>query len=381
MTAAVPHGAVGARVWLRGLAVRDFRNLRRVNLELPPEGIAVVGDNGHGKTNLLESIYYLQLLRSGRSARDTELVRFGAEGFHLAAHAVDAPAHEVSVGFERATRRKRVRLDGVEIARLSEAIGALPSVMFSPRDVELAAGSPSARRRYLDITLALSSRRYLSALQQYRAALARRNAALRAAAPGAGSSQRVAVWEPALAKHGAVLLLERRAWVEEAAPRFAELCAAIGEREPVELRYAGGVEPGDDAEAALRAALEEKRPLDLRRGLTHAGPHRDELRLRLSGRELRSYGSAGQQRTASIALRLLEAETLRRSRRSEPLLLLDDPFAELDGRRAARILDLIAGTTLGQVILAVPRDSEIPPEFTRLERWRVADGAMARLAV
>ena len=188
-------------VLLRSLSLRDFRNLERVQLDVPSEGLAIVGDNGQGKTNLLEAIYYLQLLRSARGARDQDVVRFGAAGFHIAAEASVGRARSLSAAFQRAGKRKRVTVDGIEPPRLSDALGSLPAVMFSPRDVELVAGSPSERRRFLDVALALTSRRYLSALQHYRAALVRRNAALRDAArkgePGAVA--RAAVWEPALA--------------------------------------------------------------------------------------------------------------------------------------------------------------------------------------
>ena len=165
---------------LARLSVRDFRNLERVELELPPEGMVVVGENGHGKTNLLEAAYYLQLLRSARGARDVDLVRFGAQAFHLGADTTGGKGgHGIGVGFERATKRKRVTLDGAEPLRLSDALGALPAVLCSPRDAALVSGSPAERRRYLDVTLALTSRPYLTALQSYRASLARRNAALR----------------------------------------------------------------------------------------------------------------------------------------------------------------------------------------------------------
>jgi DNA replication and repair protein RecF len=164
---------------LNTLAVRDFRNLERVELSPPSEGLVLIGENGQGKTNLLEAIYYLQILRSARGARDQDLIRFGAEAFHLHADVETDAAHQIGVGFERAGKRKRVRLDGAIPERLSDALGALPSVMFSPDDVELIAGSPNARRRFLDIMLALTSRGYLPALQRYRAALSRRNAALR----------------------------------------------------------------------------------------------------------------------------------------------------------------------------------------------------------
>ncbi|MDE3053484.1 MAG: DNA replication/repair protein RecF, partial [Gemmatimonadota bacterium] len=190
-------------VRLATLRLRDFRNFTRLDLALPAAGLVVVGENGQGKTNLLEAAYYLQLLRSVRGARDADLVRFGAAGFHVEGRVEAGPA--VAVGFERGSRRKRVTLDGTPMARLSDAIGALPAVMFSPADVELVAGAPVARRRYLDIQLALTSRPYLAALQTYRGALARRNAALRDAARTGRADARVTVWDAPLAEAGGVL--------------------------------------------------------------------------------------------------------------------------------------------------------------------------------
>ena len=364
---------------LARLSVRDFRNLERVELELPPEGMVVVGENGHGKTNLLEAAYYLQLLRSARGARDVDLVRFGAAAFHVGADTTGTRGgHGIGVGFERSTRKKRVTLDGAEPPRLSDALGALPAVLCSPRDAALVSGSPGERRRYLDVTLALTSRPYLSALQSYRAALARRNAALREGARAARDEARIAVWEPALAEHGARIWRARLAWVAEHQARFASVCEAIGEEGTATMRYATSLDPDEtDVVAALGRALEAKRGLDLKRGLTHAGPHRDDLELILAGRDLRTFGSAGQHRTAAIALRVLEQETLRDRRDTAPLLLLDDPFAELDARRSARILQLFAGEGAGQTILAVPREGDIPPGLTRLARWRVRHGALS----
>lgn len=375
------------------LDVRDFRNLLHVELVPPSEGVVLVGENGQGKTNLLEAIHYLQLFRSSRGARDLDLVRFGAEAFHLGATVETDRRHEIGVGFERATRRKRARIDGAVPERLSDALGALPSVMFSPGDVELAAGSPSVRRRYLDVMLALTDRKYLVALQHYRAALLRRNAALRLASraskPGGGSgggggsphreaAASIAVWNEPLARHGAVLWLERRAWVASIEARIELLCREIGEAGIVRARYASTLAASDDPAAALARALEDKRAADLRRGLTEVGPHRDDLVITLDGRELRVFGSAGQQRTAAIALRMLEAATISERSGRAPLLLLDDPFAELDVRRTKRILEWLSRAGCGQTILAVPRESEIPDELTRLERMRVTGGAVMR---
>jgi DNA replication and repair protein RecF len=361
------------------LAARDFRNLAHVEIAPPPEGLVVIGDNGQGKTNLLEAIYYLQILRSARGARDQDIVRFGAEGFHVAATIETDTRHEVGVGFERAGKRKRVRVDGVIPERMSHALGTLPAVMFSPSDVDLIIGPPSVRRRFLDIVLALTARGYLDALQRYRGALARRNAALREAArSGRQSPSSVSVWEPALAEHGALLARERRAWVTSMADALERLCNEIGEPGRVRVSYSSGVPVTDDGAATLADALAAKRSSDLARGLTHVGPHRDDLSITLDGRELRVFGSAGQQRTAAIAMRMLEAATFTERTARTPLFLLDDPFAELDTRRSSRILGLLERNGLGQTILAVPREGDIPRELTRLERLHVVGGQVGQ---
>ena len=380
--------ARGARVWLRSLAIRDFRNLERVDLDIPAAGLAIVGNNGQGKTNLLEAIYYLQTLRSARGARDSETTRFGTGGFHISGKADTPELHEISVGFDRQAKKKKAVVDGVAPRRLSDALGALPSVMFSPTDLDLVGGSPAVRRRFLDLTLALTSRKYLHALQHYRANLLQRNAALRDATKRGASDARVAVWEPALAEHGALLVAARARWVLEWAPGFRDLCAQIGEQAPVGMRYsspcgevlaqATPLSAAKQCQDALVAALAEKRPLDLRRGLTHVGPHRDELELTLDGREMRTFASAGQQRTAAIALRMLEATTIKHHSGAEPLFLLDDPFAELDGGRAERILGLLQEGGIGQTILAVPRASDIPRELMKLDRVSIRNGSIDR---
>jgi len=339
-------------------------------------------------------VAYLHLLRSVRGARDADVVRFGEAGWHIRGEAsfggiVPAPAARVvALGFERGSRRKRVTVAGAIPRRLSDALGAVPSVTFAPVDAEMVRGGPAARRRYLDVTLATTSRRYLTALQAYRGGLLQRNTALRSLARGAGEAA-AAAWEPLLAESGAVLWAERAAWVVRWGPELARISAAIGERGVVEMRHAmrysaasDGVcdEAASPAELAgvLAAALEAGRAGDVRHGATRVGPHRDDLILTLGGRDMRTYGSAGQQRTAAIALRILEAGTLRLGTGAAPVLLFDDPFAELDEGRARAILDVLGGggDTVGQVILAVPRAADIPLGLTRLERCAIADGVV-----
>jgi DNA replication and repair protein RecF len=371
-----PADAATARARLVALTLSDFRNVARAELELPPDGVAIVGDNGQGKTNLLEAVAYLELLRSMRGARDRDLVRFGADAFHVGATLSGVTAERIGVGASRAGV-KRVTLDGAEAPRLGDGLGALPSVCVSPADVSLVAGGPAERRRLLDIVLALTDATYLSALRHYRAALARRNAALRTARHALGA---VRAWDAPLAEHGAVLVRARHAWAADAAPRFAELCVAIGEAAPMSLRYESAFGAHADVAEEIVQALAASLDQDLQRSATQCGPHRDDLALTLGGRSLKNTGSAGQHRTAAIALRLIEADTIRHRTRVQPVLLLDDPFAELDPGRARRVLALLQDATVGgsgQVILCVPRADEIPEAFTRLSRWRVRAGVFS----
>jgi DNA replication and repair protein RecF len=375
--------APAPRLHVARLALRDWRNYDAAALALPPAGLALVGDNGQGKTNVLEALYYLNLFRSVRAARDRELVRFGAPAFHVSAEVEGSPRHclRVGVGYESASQRKKVTLDGVEVTRLSDAVGAVPSVLLSPDDVQLVRGAPGERRRYLDVALSLTDRRYLHALQRYRHALAQRNAALRAALGRIDDAAlaSAAVFEPTLAESGALLLARRQAWVERAAPRYDALLAAIGERAPVKLalrRFGAGETDEAALSRALADSLASHRASDARRGTTHGGPHRDDVQLLLDGRDLRSFGSAGQQRSAALALRVLEAELLRDGLGVAPLLLLDDPFAELDAGRAARILALLGDRELGQVVLAVPRGEDVPRALGHLATVPVHGGAL-----
>jgi DNA replication and repair protein RecF len=167
-------------------------------------------------------------------------------------------------------------------------------------------------------------------------------------------------------------------WTTAHADGFAALCRAIGESQVAALTYEGSAADSDDPRAELLAQLERQREHDCRRGLTQSGPHRDDLVLLLGEHDLRQVGSAGQQRTSAIVLRMLEAATHREATGVIPVLLLDDPFAELDRRRTVSILGLLEQQGVGQCVLCVPREDEIPARFTRLERWSVKDGSFSR---
>ena len=354
---------------LTGLTVRNFRNIAALDVDLPETGVVIIGANGQGKTNLLEAIYYLVLFRSFRGAKDRELVRFGTPGFFVAGSA----RSRVTAGYEVAGKRKKVTVDRAPAERLSSAVGHVVAVPFSPADREIVAGGPGARRRYLDVLLSLSQRGYLARLSAMRAALKQRNAALRL---GQGDAARA--FDAPLAAAAADVAKMRTAWTTQWEERFRTVCTALGESGTSSMRYHSHAAGPDGAAPDLQALLAAAIDRDLRRGATTVGPHRDDLRLVLDERNLRTYGSAGQQRTTAIALRLLEAETLAEATGSVPIALYDDVFAELDDKRQANLLALIRNTLPGQAIVTAPRASEVPQELFDRPRWAITGGALAQ---
>lgn len=377
--------AVAARV-CRELRLRQFRNFADLELSVPAQGVAIIGDNGAGKTNLLEAVYYLEIFRSFRGAPDDQLVRLGEDAFHIRGRFEEpgtGEACEITAAYERRTRRKRVTVNGAEPERLGDALGGVCAVVFSPSDVGIVAGSPAERRRFLDIVLSLNRPGYLHALQRYRQILKQRNAMLRDGAPPA----LLAAWDEGLVEWGSRLLVARAEWIAERSPGFARRYAAIAGGAPARLAYDAAVPiPGGEgmvpapaeAAAAFRAELARLAERERERRITLVGPHRDDLSLTfrtpLGEADLRGLGSGGQQRTAAIVLRMLEAETIRGARGREPLVLLDDLFAELDPGRSRRILELLEEEERGQVILTAPKASDLELRQGTLPRWRIAHG-------
>ncbi len=369
----------------RELRLRGFRNFAELELTFPAEGVAIIGDNGSGKTNLLESIYYLEIFRSFRGAPDEQLVRMGEEAFHVRGRFEDpvlGDTREIEAAYERRTRRKRVAVNGAVPERIGDALGGVGAVIFSPSDVAIVAGSPSERRRFLDIVLSLNRPGYLQALQRYRQVLKQRNAMLRDGALPA----LLAAWDEGLVEWGARLVAARAEWVSEHAEGFARRYEAIaggatawlGYDAAIPMRSTDGPPTVAEAAEAFRAELARVAQREQERGITLVGPHRDDLALRfrtMSGEaDLRDFGSGGQQRTAAIALRMVEAETIRQARGRDPIVLLDDIFAELDPGRSRRILELLEAEGHGQAILTAPKASDLEPRQGTLPRWRIAKG-------
>jgi DNA replication and repair protein RecF len=353
-------------VRLRRLAARGFRNLADLDCDVPARGVALLGANAQGKTNFLEAVYYPVLFRSFRGAPDPEVTAFGAAGFQVEVAVEDAGVGTLSAGYGSAGRRKRILLDGAESERLTEAVGRWLAVVFLPSDVELASGPAALRRQYLDRLLSLADRRYLRALAHFRAALAQRNSALRQGRP-----ELAWAFDRPLAASGAEIVAARERWARHAAARFAAEFDCMGERGRATLGYRGSPELADPG--AWTQTLAMAQAADCARGASTVGPHRDDLRLEIGGRPVREFGSTGQHRSAAVALKLLELATLREARETEPALLLDDVFAELDDERRRRLASRLVAPDGRQVFLTAPRVEELPRGL-ELEVWSVTEG-------
>jgi DNA replication and repair protein RecF len=356
-------------VIVRGAHLRDFRSYADVRVELAPGLTVVHGRNGAGKTNLLEAVYFGATARSCRTTNEREIVRFGAPAarVELRTTGADGFDHDLAVGLEPGAA-KRITVDGQVVERLAENPARPLVSVFLPDRLELVKGPPSLRRAHLDQVVAALWPGRTATRRAYSHALAQRNALIARIRGGRAGSSSLDAWNLELARHGIALRDDRAATVALLAERFAACGQELGLAGTVELRYRPRSQAPDAP--ALAAELAERTDSDLQRGFTTHGPHRDDLALVRDGRELRAYGSQGEQRLGLLALLLAEREALEAERGAPPLLLLDDVMSELDAERRARLVARV--TDHGQAIITTTDLAHVPGAD--------ADG-VARLAV
>lgn len=380
---------------VRQLALTDFRCWEHVELDLEPGVSVLVGANGQGKTNLLEALGYLSTLGSHRVATDAPLVRHGAERAIVRTAVVHA-GRELTIELEIGSgRSNRARINCSPLPRIRELLGVLRSVLFAPEDLALVRGDPAERRRFLDELLVLRAPRLAGVRADYDRVLRQRAALLksagggRRAGAGAADLRTLDVWDGHLARHGAELLGARLELVAALAPHVAAAYAGVAPQSaPIRLEYRSSLgaalpdavaEAGkadvDLLEAALLAELARVRSAEVERGVCLVGPHRDDLDLVLGGMPAKGYASHGESWSFALALRLGSYELLR-SGGAEPVLLLDDVFAELDARRRARLAD-VAGAA-EQVLVTAAVAADVPEELDGA-RFDVHEGEVRRV--
>lgn len=359
-------------MFVRHLGLRDFRSWEQAELDLTPGRTVFVGPNGYGKTNLVEALWYSATLGSHRVATDAPLVRAGASRAVVSTIVVN-DGRECAVDLEIASgRANKARLNRSPVRSAREVIGVLRAVLFAPEDLALVRGDPADRRRYLDDLAAVRRPRVAAVRADYDKVLRQRTALLKSAAGARfrgdrGALDTLDVWDGHLAAHGAELMAARIELVNELAPEVqksyqrlapASRPAAIGYRASVD------VQPDhpdtEELRAALLAQMAERRAAELERGVCLVGPHRDDLELRLGEQLAKGFASHGESWSMALALRLAAYELLRADG-GEPVLLLDDVFAELDESRREALA--AAAASAEQVLVTAAVLDDVPRDW------------------
>jgi DNA replication and repair protein RecF len=391
---------------LAHLALHNFRNYVRLDLDLSPGVTVLVGDNAQGKTNLLEAIYYLATTRSPHSSTDREVVNWLAANQEPLPYArlvgrVARAGSELTIEITLTQQnnngkryQKQIRVNGVA-RRAMDLLGQLNVVLFSPEDITLVSGPPSRRRQYLDATLCQIDPAYCRSLSRYNQVVVQRNALLRDLAARGGDSAQLTFWDERLVEYGSAVLLRR----QQAVAALDGLVRAVhreltGGLERLQLHYLPGLESppfgaaealtGPEALAATSAAFQAQlhalRSRELGAGVTLAGPHRDELRFLTDKVDAGIYGSRGQQRTVTLALKLAEVELMRRETGEQPVLLLDDVLSELDAHRRQDLLHTLENGPQ-QAVLTTTDLQVLPAAFVdRCQVWRIELGRLSALS-
>jgi len=406
--------AVEHEVYLKHLSLANFRNYARLELELTPGIILVQGENAQGKTNLLEAIYYLSTARSPYATADRELINWLAEEEELTfARLVGRMQKddtlqrleitllkEPSPEADSQGLKKQIRVNGVP-KRVLDLIGQLNVVLFLPQDIDLVAGSPGGRRRYLDTTTCQFDPVYCRTLRRYNRVLTQRNHLLRQVQERRTSPDQLRFWDEKLAEDGAHVVARRREVIAE----LDELARAIhleltGQDEhlslcyepsirmpeksyqiPLELGLEGRLGIGYSESSIRESFLEQLRGItreEIQRGMSLIGPHRDDLRFLVGGVDMRIYGSRGQQRTAVLALKLAEAKLLAQETGEQPVMLLDEVMAELDEARRRYLTKAVENSQ--QAILTTTHWNAYSPDFlAQAILLRVQEGRIERI--
>lgn len=331
---------------LKRISILNYKNLEQVELSFSPKLNCFFGQNGMGKTNLLDAVYFLSFCKSAGNPIDSQNICHDADFFVIQGfyEAADGTPEEIYCGMKR-RQKKQFKRNKKEYTRLSDHIGFLPLVMVSPADSELIAGGSDERRRFMDVVISQYDKEYLDALIRYNKALVQRNTLLKSEQPL--EEELFLVWEEMMAQAGEVVFRKREAFIREFIPIFQSFYSFISQdREKVGLSY-----DSHARDASLLEVLKESRARDQIMGYSLRGVHKDELNMLLGDFPIKREGSQGQNKTYLVALKLAQFDFLKRTGTTVPLLLLDDIFDKLDASRVEQIIKLVAGDSFGQIFI------------------------------
>ena len=377
---------------LERLSLADFRNLAGpITLDFDERFTVLHGHNGAGKTNLLEAIYLISTLRSFRSSELGALLRRGCEHARVEVQAFDATARlstKLEVRLDRSARalRRTARIDGKLIRSATDFYGRIQAILFTPEDLAVLRGSPSARRQFIDRVVFARERGHISDVQIYEKLLRSRNRVLKTDFAPIECERMLDTYDHQLAEVGARIWTRRASLIRELRGPFAAAFAQIHDREhdpallAAELRYVSRLDPSasvaaSDRRAALGRALAEQRRRDLAAGRTTIGPHLDDLEVTLDGARAGEFASQGQTRALVLAFKIAELRAARERHGHAPLLLLDDVSSELDPQRTARLFEVLAAE-VGQCVLTTTTPAYLDLGQASRRELEVRDGAL-----
>jgi len=331
---------------IQRVELTNFRNYKSTLLELSPGVNVLVGKNAQGKTNLLEAIFLTCVGRGWRTNKDKEMIQFDADVARVKT-IVSRKFGQVAVEINLSRNTKKtVKINAIPVQRMGELMGHVNCIFFSPDELRLVKDAPADRRRFLDIDISQTDKQYFYALLKYNRILLQRNALLKSKVEDIESG--LDIWDAQLANVGALIVGRRIEFVRKLSENVAKVHGYLtGGKETVEISYESITMPAGCAavcqtEQLLLRQIQAARDKDLRLRTTTVGPHRDDLRIAIDGKDVRHFASQGQQRTVALSLKLAELEIFREATGEMPVLLLDDVFSELDAERQARLVKALA---------------------------------------
>lgn len=333
-------------MFLKNLALKQYRNYESLQLSFDQHVTLFVGQNAQGKTNILESIYVLALAKSHRTTKDRDLIQWDQE-FAVIKGEVEQRYTTAKLELQLTRRGKKAKLNGIEQRKLSDYVGALNVVMFAPEDLEIVKGSPSVRRRFIDMEIGQVSPAYLYTLTDYNKLITQRNQFLKDFHQHQKNLALLDVWNQQMAEMIVKILKKRYLFINQLQHWASTIHQRITDgKETLSIRYNGTIDidpqlsDNDSADHILQK-LEEVRQREIMRGTSLIGPHRDDLSFYVNGIDVQQFGSQGQQRTTALSLKLAELELIKEEVGEYPILLLDDVLSELDELRQTQLLDAI----------------------------------------
>lgn len=353
------------------LSIKNYRNYALANAQFSPHVNIFIGDNAQGKTNLLEAIYLASVGRSARTPRDKELIQWEKDKATVKIEVLrNVGSDTVEIVVDKAAN-KRIAINGMPIARMGELMGVIATVLFSPDEMRIVKESPSDRRRFIDIALCQISRAYFYLLGRYNKIVSQRNKLLKS---GKATADSLAVWNEQLSSSGSKIIKTRRGYIERLNKFAAENHSYLtADKEKLNLSYEGiEGEDLDCIKANFDMALIKSNERDLYLGYTHVGPHKDDFSIKIDGIDVRNFGSQGQQRTASLSLKLAELDLMKAETGEYPILLLDDVLSELDKNRQKQLLNKIS--EFQTIITCTHMDDDLRGLLKDFKEFKVTSG-------